>query len=89
MRHFEAAYGDMTSREFVELMALERMDPATGTRLDSLFAMLCAVVANSRMAAKGAKSFSPSDFLPDWSGQRKKKSLERTNIERIFRQVAG
>lgn len=78
----------MTSRELVELMALERMDPATGTRLDHLFAVLCAVVANSRMAGKGAKAFKPAEFLPDWSGRRKKKSLDRTNIERILRQAA-
>lgn len=78
---------DLTGNELVELAALETLDPADGTRLDVHAAQLCAVVANSRMAGKGAKSYAPADFLVKW-GERPKPA-DADDIINIFKGLAG
>ena len=86
VRHLLAAH-DLTSNELVELAALEMLDPAEGTRLDVHAAQLAAVVANSRMAGKGAKSYQPSDFLIRWG--RKPKKASNDEIIELFKGLAG
>lgn len=88
VRHFEEAYSDMTAREVVELMAMDALDPPLGQRLDYLVALLCAVVANSRMAKKGAKAFKPADFFPKWGG-RKQKKLTPEQLSAQAKQIFG
>lgn len=61
---------DITSPELNELLALERLDPPMGVRSDHHLAVLASVVANSRMASKGSKTYRPKDFWPEW-GSRK------------------
>lgn len=61
-------------------------------------AMICSVIVNSLQAfaggnKEGRKSFSPSDFLPDWAGERPAveaspaQSVEEMKAQ--FMQIAG
>lgn len=89
VRHFEEQFGDLTWRELQELGQFERYDPPLGQRLDYLFSLLCAVVANSRMAGKGAKSYKPKDFLPQWGGPRKAKEQAPEKLQEAALQIFG
>ena len=73
---------DITSPEMNDLLALEVLDPPQGVRSDHHHAVLACVVANSRMAGKGARSFKPADFLPEWGTQ---EPMSNKDILNIFR----
>lgn len=87
LRHFEARYGDMTSREVVELVAAERLDPPIGLRLDFLVSMLCAVVVNTTPRKKGAQAAKPAEFMPKWGGEQKKIPRTKDEIAAVEKQV--
>ena len=67
-----------------DLLALDLIDPPPGVRSDHHHAVLACVVANSRMAGKGAKTYRPADFLPEW-GTKKPMSVE--DELNIFRSI--
>ena len=67
-----------------DLLALERLDPSQGVRSDHHHAVLACVVANSRMASKGAKTFRADEFMPEWGT---KKPMSNKDIMNIFRSI--
>jgi len=54
---------------FLEWMAFTSTEPLGDRRMDALFAMLCAVLANiNRDPKRRSKAFEPKDFMPQWGG---------------------
>jgi len=53
----------VTSPEFTDWIAFDRLSPLPETRIDIAGATICATVANAALATD---RFTAADFLPDW-----------------------
>lgn len=56
----------LTSAEFAELLAHEKVEPRDGRRLDVLFAQLNSTIVNMLRDSKKGQPARPKDFLLDW-----------------------
>ena len=54
---------ELTSREFSEWLAFDRLEPIGPMRSDFASAQICALVANALRGA-GGKTYAPIDFMP-------------------------
>lgn len=54
---------ELTSREFSEWIAFDRLEPIGPLRADFASAQICALVANALRGA-GGKTYAPIDFMP-------------------------
>jgi hypothetical protein len=59
------------SAHFTELMAEEKLEPRGQSRADFRAAITSSVIANANRS-KNQKPFKPSDFMPDFTGERSK-----------------
>lgn len=62
----------------MEWEAYDRLDPIGSVRDDWLHAHLACLITNLAIAIHGKKSArrsQPKDFLPNWSGERKKQTV--------------
>lgn len=64
----------VSSREFAEWMAYDRLDPIGPERQDVMLAQIAWLLAETnRNKKKQKKAFKVTDFLPDWGTGRKQK----------------
>lgn len=69
----EQLLGEMTWNQFHDWFDYAQLEPFGLDRIDLGFAQVCSVVANTAFGrSKGARVFSPQDFLPDYE-----KEIER------------
>lgn len=73
----------ITSREFAEWRAYDRLSPIGAERMDWLIAMLASVVANT--AGKKGKPFEAKDFVPKWGPPERKSAAA---LQQMFEQWA-
>lgn len=80
----------LTSAQFSEWEAYDKIDPIGSWREDFRMANLAALItniANSLYGEKGkTKTVTPLDFMPDWAGDKKKKQQQKPDHER-FKQI--
>lgn len=62
----------ISAREFAEWMAYDRISPIDAReRVELSCAIVAATIANANRG-KSQRAFEPKDFMPDWSGTRRK-----------------
>lgn len=69
----------MTSAEYAEWLAYDRLEPMTEERADWRAGMIAATLANV-YREKGAEPLKPDDFMPKWGGS----EPERPSAEEVF-----
>lgn len=69
----------MSSRDISEAMAYDKLNPFGESRSDLRAGIIASVIANANKG-KGAKTFTPQDFMPKF-GPEKKKSLKHQIME--------
>lgn len=74
----------LTSREFVELVALESIDPWGPARGDVQAAIIAATVANVHGGKRGGRAFDVADFVPQWGRRRRQTPEEQLTAFRAF-----
>lgn len=84
----------MTSAQFSEWEAYDRIDPIGSWREDFRMAYLASVITNLALSIhgqKGVKMTTPMDFMPDWSGERKEEPQQQSvdDMKKIFMELAG
>lgn len=68
----------MTMAEVELWMGFERLEGPLGPDRDDLQSVQTSATVANMFRGKHAPAISPVDFLPDWSGTRKERELERS-----------
>jgi hypothetical protein len=71
----------MSSKDIVEAMAYQRINPHSQSRFDLRSAIVASTIANINRG-KGTRPYKPSDFMPDYSGKKQNKVAEQ--LKAIF-----
>lgn len=82
----------MSSAEFTEWLAFQRLEGVLGPERDDWRAALIAsVIANAnRDQKKRSQPYQPHDFIPDWGDGRKRGPLEVADkVKKAFQQIAS
>ena len=84
------AQARVSSREFAEWLAYERVEPDLELRVDFGFALLASILVNSnRDPKKRNKPYGVEDFLPKWDHEDKPARPSKTELKVKLQQFAG
>jgi hypothetical protein len=72
----------INSREYSEWLAFDRIDPIGMDRGDLMAATIAATVANAGGGKKGGGTFTASDFIPDYTGEKARQP--RQSVEEMM-----
>jgi len=81
----------MSSVEFAEWLAFQRLEGPLGPERDDWrAAMIASVVANAnRDRKRSARAYEPRDFIPDWTGGERPRLHPLEVAEKVKRAFAG
>lgn len=68
----------MTMDEIELWMAFERLEGPIGPERDDLHSVQTSATVSNMFRAKHSAPISPVDLLPDWSGSKRERELERS-----------
>ena len=78
------AQQEVSSREFAEWQAYDRLDPIGDERADIAAGIVASVVANTnRDERKRAEPFKPGDFMANYDGRAPAREDSRVMVEKL------